>query len=199
MHTEQWIEHFKKAFKFSGKTFTNEDKAFLLQNYIKSDEKLQEKMLEISNIMMKLFFKTATNGETFGLLSEAEMDLGKTVEEIYGLSEGPFLNFAKTYCTFRYQVDIFSQEHHRKNLLQILRYVEMLVETNFFPPSGSKRMSRGQHSMRQESILNEYAPSMDIKRFLSENPISKGGSKRGCFGAIISFSFIIIIVVLIFI
>lgn len=167
---QAWLNHYRNAFQLSNKSFTSSEKEFLLQNYRKEDKQLQEQMLEMCHIMMKYFFDMATGGKTFGTLQETEADLGMSIESNYGLSDGPFIALAKTYWTFRYQVDQFAHEHHKKNILQILRYVEVQVENIFF---GSQPMSKAQRYMRQEKILYEYAPKMDVKSFLSENPIIK--------------------------
>lgn len=106
MKVDRWLSLFEEAFHYVGKQFTAENKSFLCKQYNK-DLPEYEKLhaFEIMEILIRYFFSKAARGETFGPISKVESSFGQTLEENYGLTEGPFLNLAKAYWTYRFEVD----------------------------------------------------------------------------------------------
>jgi hypothetical protein len=75
--------------------------------------------------------------------------------------------------------------HRDKILPSILRAIELDIAGVFFPTPGVK-MPLALRKTKQRELLKEYAPEIDVERFLSENPILEvERSRKGCFGSII--------------
>lgn len=187
MTNEQWINLFKEAYnlrfrddvrldKWEKRKFTEEEKSFLMSTYSEEFANLyQEHILDIVQIFTRFFFKKAVRGDTFCSLEKVKSEFGKTLEQNYGLSSGPFINLAKTYWTFRLQLDEDQYRQPKDNMplfFSILRTVEMNIAGVFFPTGGPAT------KVQQRQILEEFAPEIDIERFLSENPILKWESSR---------------------
>lgn len=206
MTDQQWIELFQEAYKFpfrediridewKNRDFTKSEIDFLLSESKRTTEYSdieREHMLEISEMFTRYFFKKALNGETFCSLEELKKDFrGKSFEQLYGFSSGPFINLAKTYWTFRHQLneDTFGPKKTNLRFYQILRYVETNIAGAFFPSGGAVSKEN------QINILKEFAPEINIERFLSENPLLS--RKVGCFGGLIFLSFLILILILV--
>ena len=181
MKVDQWLSLFEEAFNYVDKPFTAENKSFLCKQYTKDlpeYEKVQA--FEIIEIFTRYFFSKAARGETFGPILKVESNFGRTIEENYGLSEGPFLNFAKTYWTYRFEVDDYLSLKKGYELILdgLLRQVEKNVASLFFPTPGSVSIPVKKRIDDQRHFLKEVAPNIDIERFLSENPILKWESSR---------------------
>ena len=200
MTIQQWLRHFEKAYalpyrndvgtdQWVSRKFTQEEKTFLLQEYSQDLVSAQQQhVLEVVQIFTRYFFRQALNGDTFGHIEKVRLEFGKTLEEQYGLQNGPFLNLAKTYWTFRLELDQDQYSPSNKYtplLFPILRTVEMNISGTFFPTPGPKTMSVAQRAMRHEQILKEFAPQIDAKRLISESPILKMEASRGCFGVML--------------
>ena len=139
---------------------------------------------EFIEVINGYFFKKAAHGETFGPLSRIEERFGKSLEENYGLSEGPFINVAKTYWTYKLELGDLSAEYSNVVLYTFLSEFEVNIASVFFPtqgPVGGPSVSQRKEMQRQ--LLQRFAPEIDIERFLSENPALR--DKSGCFGTII--------------
>lgn len=195
MTLQQWLQHFESGYNLPFRSdtrtnqwvrrkFTQEEKSFLMQEYSQELVSAQQQhVLEIVQILTRYFFKLALNGQTFGPIEKVRLEFGKTLEEQYGLQKGPFLNLARTYWTFRLELD--QDQYNSSNryiplLFPILRTVEMNISGVFFPSPGPKVMSVAQRTMRHEQILKEFAPQIDAKRLISESPILRLEASRGC-------------------
>jgi hypothetical protein len=191
MTNEEWLKLIEEAYllpiredvrvdKWNKLVFDEKEKSFLLSKYSKEfANQHQEHILSIVQAFTRLLFKKALNGETFCDPSKIRQEFGKTLEQQYKVTSGPFLNFAYTYWTFRFQLD---EDHYRQPkehvplFFPILRTVEMNISGSFFPSAGKVSAEN------QKQILNEYAPEINIERFLSDNPLISKGS--GCLGSV---------------
>jgi hypothetical protein len=69
--------------------------------------------------------------------------------------------------------------------LKVLSNVPLHIASVFFPTPGALKMPLTLRKTKQRQLLQEYAPEIDIERFLSENPILRvEASRKGCFGSI---------------
>jgi len=187
MTNKEWLNLLEEAYQFPIRDNTKVDRwfklkfydgeeAFLLSKYSKEYAELhKEHILKITQLFTRFFFKKAETGETFCDPSKIKLKLGKTLEEHYSVSSGPFLNLAYTYWTFRIQLD---EDHYRQPkenvplFFQILWTVEMNIAGSFFPSAG--RVSAD----NQRRILNEFAPEINVEDFISENPMIKSRNKK---------------------
>jgi len=191
---DQWLRHFEEAYKipFRNDTrinswqireFSTEEKIFLQEIYSEELKTLyQQDIMDIVQIMTRYIFKIAENGYTFCPLDKIKSMSGKTIEENYGVSSGYFYNLAKTYWTFRLELDEQSLQLIQKRtatplFFMILRTVETTISGSFFPTGGSVSEEN------QRMILKEFAPEINIEKYISENPMLRG-QKGGCLGMI---------------
>lgn len=189
MNIEQWIYQIDEAYRASGVTFSPDKKALLLSEISESSTESQKEIVaEAKKAIARLFFKKASRGETFGSISRIKEMFGQSLEENYGLSSGPFIDMAKTYWTYKIEVQDLSDNII---LVQVLNGVEFDIASAFFPTPGLAMMPLALRKESQRHILQEWAPDIDIERFQSENPILKADearqSKSGCLGSLLVF------------
>ena len=188
MDINQWVQQVKVAYQLLEKPFPPNGESVLLSKIPGGGSDTEEQLeigAEVMDAMIRLFYKRAVQGEPFGSLSRIKEKLGSSLEENYGLSSGPFINMAKTYWTYKLEIeDLFPP--YRDNILSgILGKIELDIAGVFFPTRGIK-MPLTLRKAQQRRLLKEYAPEIDVERFLSENPIMEAeGSRKGCFGSII--------------
>jgi hypothetical protein len=182
VNIDQWLLLISQAYQSAGEQFSPDKRAFLLTELSENITKTQKEILaEVDDIMIRFFFSKASRGETFGSLKRIKEQFGSFLEENYGLSSGPFIDMAKTYWTYKLEAQDLFPEHHRCALSQILLKIETDIAGVFFPTPGPRTMPASLRRETQRQLLQEYAPSIDIERFLSESPILKvsEGQKRG--------------------
>ncbi len=204
MNIDQWLLQVSQAYQSVGKQFSPDKKAFLLAELSENSvdilrgkfpnltESQKETLSEVYDVMTRFFYNKASCSEAFGSLSRIKERFGSSLEENYGLSSGPFIDMAKTYWTYKLEVQDLFPQYHKCALAQILSEIETAIAGIFFPIPGpiSLPVSRKE---AQRQLLQEYAPKMDIDRFLSESPILKvsEGQKRsrimGIFGNLLFF------------
>lgn len=186
MNIEQWINCVSESYQKLGKQFTLEKSKFLLSDISPNLTETQREMLaEALDVMTRFFYLKAARGETFGPVTRIKEKFGGSVEENYGLSTGPFIDLAKTYWTYKIEVKDLFPDHHETVLSQLLLKIEIDTAGLFFPTPGVS-MPNSIRKMTQRKYLQEYAPSMDIERFFSENPMLNATSGRGgCLGIVI--------------
>jgi hypothetical protein len=185
MTNSQWIRLFETAYNFpfrddirvdawKKREFTDDERKFLLSRY--SDESASRDSNHIEDIVQiftRFFFKVAAQGGVFCPREKIELEFGKSIEENYGISQGPFLNLAKTYWSFRLALDEDGEkqgDNFGSNVplfYMILRTVEVNVGGVFFPSGGNAEKHK------QAQVLREFAPEIDIVQFISENPMFK--------------------------
>jgi hypothetical protein len=172
MDVDQWIRQMSDAYALVGASFSSDKKAVLLANL--SEENSQEKkeiVAEAVDAMTRLFFKKVSNGETFGSLSRIKKQFGRSLEENYGMSSGPFINMAKTYWTYKLEVGDLIPENNDLILSQILLKIEIDIAGVFFPTRGPIEVPMNERRKTQRQILQEYATGINVDAFLANNPI----------------------------
>jgi hypothetical protein len=70
----------------------------------------------------------------------------------------------------------------------ILRTVEVNIAGGFFPTGGYVSKDN------QKQILQEFAPEINIEKFISENPMLKTG-KSGCLSVLMVISIIFVLTI----
>jgi len=189
MNIDSWFQVIEQALKAKGIELTPEIKNHLLSEFPETSTYQQKKITtEVLGAVYEFFFHKATQGETFGELSRIKERFGETVEENYGLAEGPFINMAKTYWTFKLEAKDLFPIHHKLILSRILNEVEATIASLFFPTPGPAEIPVKQRKEKQRELLHEFAPEIDAERFLNENPLLKEGrGRRGCLGLLLVF------------
>ena len=190
MDMNHWIEEISSAYEAMGKNLTPEKREALLfadPNISPNVDPnsvipgIQEITNEFIEVIHHHFFRRVVNGETFGPISRIEERFGRSLEENYGVSEGPFLNMAKTYWTYKIEIGDLFPEHRDVVLYQFLSDFELNIASVFFPTGGpASGPSRNQRKEAQSRFLERLAPEIDIERFFSDNPMLR--SRSGCFG-----------------
>jgi hypothetical protein len=189
MTNDEWLKHFEEAYKlpfrndirvdrWEKREFSPKEREFLLSEYSEEFKNLHQQAIKgIVQIMTRYLFKKAAQGYTFCMLEKIESTFGKTLEQNFGVSTGYFYNLAKTYWTFKVQLDEEPFQYVQKKstplFFMILRTAEVNIASGFFP-TGSYVSEAN-----QRQILKEFAPEINIEKFISENPMLKTG-KGGC-------------------
>ncbi len=176
MNIDEWLSQVSQACQAVGRQLSSDESKFLLENFPeKATEDQKKTVAELYQIMFRYFFDRVPKGSTFGSLLRIKETFGKTLEENYGLSDGPFIAMAKTYWTFKLELDdILDAKINDYVLTQILFKIESQIRSLFFPTPGPYKTPPV--SLRRETqreMLQEYVPSIDIEKFLFENPILK--------------------------
>lgn len=182
MSIDSWLEIYKKAFELSGQEFSEARKSLLFNEYSKHNYKKEElqESIEIADILISYFFYRATKGDVFGSLKETYDDLGESVEKRYGYSKGPFINLARCYHTFRFEVDRIEEQYWKLYFFQILRFVDNNIASVFFPTAHPAGMPIFGWKSKQKQFLSKYAPEINSKAIFSRHPlvIRENKSKR---------------------
>ncbi len=189
MNINQWTVQMEAAYESANSQLLPEQKLILLRKPIGTKEEI-DLFEDAEEKMMRFFFRKVVNGDTFGSTNRIKEIMGKSLEDNYRLTNGPFLNMAKAYWTFKIELeDLFPTSNPDNSLLaKVLRKAEEEIAEVFFPHPMVKVMSAAQRAMTQEKILKYFAPEIDVKKFTHENPIIKTEATRGgCLGTIILF------------
>lgn len=200
MNIDQWLLQVSQAYQSVGKQFSLDKKAFLLAELSESSTESQKKTIaEVFDIIIRFFFSKASRGETFGSLNRIKEQFGRSLEENYGLSSGPFIDMAKTYWTYKIEVQDLFPQHYKCALSKILLKIETTIAGVFFPTQGPISMPVTQRKEAQRQLLQEYASGINIEKFLYESPILKAQSGRsGCLGVALILIFIPVGTIVIF-
>lgn len=132
----------------------------------------------LEHILTKYFFIKVFLGEPFGATERIKKEFGKSLEEKYGLQTGAFLNMAKTYWTYRLEVDDLFPNYHNLVLTRILKNIETNISGLFFPTPGIIEIPLKQRMEAQRQLLNKLAPQIDVEQFLADNPMFKRRSPK---------------------
>lgn len=193
MTLQQWLFEVMEAYELYGKQLSSDKVAFLLTDLPENLSKSEESFIaEVYETVFRFFFYKASRGEPFGPINRIKERFGISLEENYGLTSGPFINIARTYWTYKIEVmDLFPQ-YKNFVLANILLKIENDIASVFFPMPGPVKMPVKLRRETQRKILKEFAPQIDIERFLTENPILQADeSRRGCFGILIGLGVIL--------
>lgn len=178
MNLEEWRVHLAEAYEQAQITLTPEKELSLFKETVSPEqESLTEETFEV---LIQYFFNKASCGEPFGSLDRIRERFGRSLEENYGLTEGPFMDLAKAYWTFKLEVQDFVVEHPNTGLSEVLKNIEIAVASVFFPTPGPSP-SLKERVEKQRELLSTLAPTMDIERFFAESPFlkPKHGSGQG--------------------
>ena len=206
MNNEEWLNLIEEAYrlpfredirvdKWDKLEFDEREKSFLLSKYSKEyANQHQEHILQIVQVFTRFIFKKALMGETFCDPSKIRKEFGETLEQRYNVTPGHYLNFAYTYWTLRLQLDEDQNRQPKEHVplfFPILRTAEMNISGSFFPSGGQVSAEN------QKQILREYAPEINIEKFLSDNPLL--AKKSGCLGSVAFLCILTVFLVLLFI
>jgi len=170
MQLPEWWELIKQKYEELGITKDTFTSSFLLS---KPPEFIMDEhraiIWEVSDMVWRIIFAKATTGDAFGDPGRIKQRFGESVEEIYGLYEGPFINLARAYWTYRLGIDDLTPIYDETALAMILARVEADFNFVFFGPSELPVVLL---KAQQIDLLNKYAPpELDIQRLLRENPL----------------------------
>lgn len=186
MNANQWAAQFSIAFEAKGAALSRSAMDFLLSPLPEQCTPAQMETVAKSKAMMTaLLFRRARTGSVFGELARVQQKFGQTLEENYGSTSGPFLAFARTYWTFKIEVNDLLPHELPLSLTQVLMAVEEEVASVFFPTPGPFVIPADKRREAQRIFFSQYAPDWDVDRFLDENPILQSDYRRqkaGCFG-----------------
>lgn len=178
MNIDQWFYQLNLAYEEKEIQIPPGKEAFLLSEFPETTTYAQKQMIEeFLDVMTQFFYNKASHGEIFGDLSRIKERFGNSIEENYGISSGPFVDFAKTYWTYKLEVEDLYPNSHTLVLSKILKQIEMDIASVFFPTPGPVEIPVSQRKKTQRKLLQEFASDIDIERFLSESPIL--GAKSG--------------------
>lgn len=199
MNVNEWLSCLSEAYDVAKKEFSSRRKRLLLRKLPVEDlsedrgtkgmfrmgvvsalppwAEFQDDVEETMQALTRYFFRKTVCGETFGPTSRIEETFGNPLEENYGLTKGPFIDLAKTYWTYKVEVDDLFPKRHDLVLSQVLARVEGDIASVFFPTPGPLVIWVRQRSQQQRQLLEQYAPEIDIDAFLENNPIL--GTSRG--------------------
>ena len=195
MNLDQWLDCIAEAYKKSGKSFSSPIKEILLKKLPETDQNVdiidrdamrtgviwipfkvedesQNAVIEdTKELMIQHFFDKFICSETFGPIIKVNNYFGQTVEDNYELVDSPFIDMAKTYWTFKFELKELFPKYHNLILPQILLRVENFIGSIFFPfPGPIILWVRGRRE-KQKQLLEQYAPEIDIDSFLDNNPL----------------------------
>ncbi|MCB0354811.1 MAG: hypothetical protein KDD64_14850 [Bdellovibrionales bacterium] len=208
MHAEQWIQEINRSVGELDKT---NDPVNQMYKHMCSPDELREIMLSqvqdqvtanqdrvlpvIKEGLMRSLFRHAAQGKTFGPESRIKEVFGKNVQDNYGIANGPFINVAKAYWSFRAEVQDVPNEAPGSLLLGVLAYVEQTFASVFFPTPGPVSLPTSLRRQTQKELIQKYAPEMDVESYLEQNPMLKESESMkslGRFvGKVVSSSFLV--------
>lgn len=184
MEAANWVEVIESTLNSSGsKDALPTDYAQVLLTPIvgRATESQQTVFNIVDSSMVREVFRRAVRGHGFGSEETIKNKLGRTLQENYAVSQGPFLDLARAYWTFKLEIDDLRREAPGSLLLLTLASVEQTIASIFFPMPGPMSIPPSLRKKKQIEILKEYAPEIDAQKFASESPIlnSAGGASFG--------------------
>jgi hypothetical protein len=126
---------------------------------------------EFREILYKEFFKRVCKRYGFGKENRIRERFKRTLLENYRISDGPFIDMARTYWTFKLEVEDLFPQHNNIILPQLLKSVDFEIGGLFFPTPGPDKPPLELRIKTQEMILETYAPNFNRKAFFKSNPI----------------------------
>jgi len=201
MNIDQWISCILEAYKMTGGTFSPRKKEMLLgklpedtfnidedtryafehglfaKGFVAQDKSLNDIIEEITELVTCYFFKKVVLRETFGPITKVEQKFGNSLEANYNILNCPFIDMAKTYWTYKLEVEDLFPKYHNLVLSQVLLQIEKDIASVFFPAPGPSIIWVRQRREKQRQLLEQYASGIDISAFLENNPIL--GTSKG--------------------
>lgn len=87
---------------------------------------------ECIEAVTRLFFRVAERGETFGDVGRVRERFGKTLEENYGLSTGPFMDLARAYWTYTLEFADLQPSATQMVFYHVIKTVETNIRSYSF-------------------------------------------------------------------
>ncbi len=195
MNLNQWLDCIAEAYKKNGKSFSSPIKEILLKELPETDQNVdiidrdamrtgviwipfaiedesQNAVIEeTKELMIQHFFDKFIRSETFGPISKVNNYFGQTVEDNYELEGSPFIDMAKTYWTFKLELQELFPQYNNLIVSQILLRVENFIGSIFFPYPGPIILWVRGRREKQKQLIEQYAPEVDIDSFLDNNPL----------------------------
>jgi hypothetical protein len=153
-----------------GVTLTVSDEEMLLSKERESVQKNRERAAEIYYAILSGFVRCAADGETFIPEEKIEEVYGASLARNYPEANELFLNFAKTYWTFKIALENLNVVAEQRVGSQFLVEAELNIASIFFPTSGPITKSYQEREKTQREILKE-AGFANIDKFIEGNPI----------------------------
>jgi hypothetical protein len=124
--------------------------------------------------MERELWRRACARQTFGDPNRVTQRFGRSLQENYGVGNGPFLDVANAYWTFKLEMQDILPNYYDTWLGQALIAVEFRIAQLFFPTPGPISMPKRLRKKAQREYLQEAAPNFAIEQYLKENPMLKG-------------------------
>jgi hypothetical protein len=194
MNIEQWVSCIAEAYEEAGVALSPRKKEALLEPLAEDnlnidertkyamafgiigeplkiqDESLNEVVEVTTELFTRYFFKKVTLGKTFGSIRRVEQKFGHSLESNYAVPGGPFIDMAKTYWTYKLEIEDLLPEHYDLVMTRGLMQIEGNIGSLFFPFPGPAIIWVRERREAQRRVLEEYAVGMDIDAFLDNNP-----------------------------
>ena len=131
-----------------------------------------DNLKKIAGIIFIGIFRASTYKHYFLPIGLVKTYFGKSVEEYYPKnSSDEFLEFAKTFMTFKILLFKLQDNHPNKSITKLFEWLEFNVRSVFFPTPCPKIISIEIRKQAQKDILNIVNYSASIESFINGNPI----------------------------
>lgn len=161
----------KKLAARGGLTLTQSDEEFLLKKDDEGIKQNKERSTQLFFALLAGFVRCAIDGEVFESEDKIKQDFGCTLKENYPEANDLFLNFAKTYWTFKIALDNILSSSEQWAGMGFLSELEIKIASIFFPTLGPLQIPYQKREKAQRAILEEYGAKINIDEFIAGNPI----------------------------
>jgi len=194
MNAQQWLSELAEAYRDHGRDFTPELSSLLMSQKPTNPTEQQKQTLSLATtILFGRILRRATEKSGFGPIEKVKSQFGRTLEENYGVSTGPFYDVARAYWTFKLEMDDIARpsvnpEVRNLAMTAVVHSAEMQFGSVFFPTPGPATMPVKARELAQRQFLKSCAPEIDADRFVSDSPILQGrtsGRRSGCAGLVL--------------
>ena len=171
MDIESWEQEVEAALVAQGLDYEPKYRGVMLsETDPTTNEKNKPWAADVTIAMEREFWKRVVEQKTFGDLGRIKQEFDKSLEQNYGLSSGPFMDLARAFWTYKIEVDDLSDQHYKKWITKALLAVEINIAGIFFPTPGPAKIYKWIRRSMQKKYLKEFAPQLDIRRLIKENP-----------------------------
>jgi hypothetical protein len=166
-----WLIEYNRAYVSAGYILNETTKNFLLSEYPENPDTEQKKLLiEPYEAILFHIFQKAIRNESFGDVGKIKKEFGSSLEENYGVSTGYFLSLARSYWTFKLELDELRRNDYQLTIYQVLASAEFEIASRFFPTPGPLRTPNWTRKLTQKEFLKKYAPAVNINDYFKSNP-----------------------------
>jgi hypothetical protein len=154
MDIGQWESEIEKALRHCNLEYQPTYRAIALRK-LDAHKPLAADMM----IAMERYFWTRVCArEVFGPTQRVAQKFGKSLEDNYGLQSGPFMDLARTYWTYKVELQDILPMHYDTWLAQALIAVEFNIAQLFFPTPGPISMPKRMRRMPKGNIYSALRP-----------------------------------------